>query len=98
MKKFLLNINNRAAVQLDQVDEQYLQIMPVPVNQYPQGLYELYNLSGNAAEMVAEKGSTKGGSYGSTGYYLAIDAEDEFEGVECSPYVGFRYVMDVIEK
>ncbi len=58
----------------------------------------LYNLSGNAAEMLAEKGNTKGGSWASSGYYLRISAEDEFEGFDYSPYVGFRYVMEVIEE
>lgn len=58
----------------------------------------LHNLSGNAAEMLAEKGSTKGGSWASSGYYLRINAEDEFEDFDYSPYVGFRYVMEVIEE
>ncbi|GAB5527740.1 MAG: hypothetical protein Roseis2KO_56120 [Roseivirga sp.] len=58
----------------------------------------LHNLSGNAAEMLAEKGKTKGGSWGSSGYYLRIHAEDEFEGFDYSPYVGFRYMMEVIEE
>jgi len=58
----------------------------------------LHNLSGNAAEMLAEKGHTKGGSWRSTGYYLQILAEDEFEGFTTSPYVGFRYVMEIVEE
>lgn len=68
-----------------------------PVTSYMATGAGLHNLSGNAAEMLSEKGSTKGGSWGSSGYYLKIQAEDEFEGFEYSPYVGFRYVMEVIE-
>jgi hypothetical protein len=67
------------------------------VTQYSPNPLGLYNLSGNAAEMLLEKGSTKGGSWGSSGYYVRIDAEDEFEGFESSPYVGFRYFMEVKE-
>ena len=69
----------------------------VPVEHFEHHRKGLCNVVGNAAEMVAEKGSTKGGSWGSSGYYLQIDAEDEFEGLEYSPYVGFRYFMEVIE-
>ena len=69
-----------------------------PVNSYIATGAGLHNLAGNAAEMLAEKGHTKGGSWGSSGYYLQIDAEDEFEGFNYSPYVGFRYVMEVIEE
>jgi len=58
----------------------------------------LHNLAGNAAEMLAEKGRTKGGSWGSSGYYLKINAEDEFVGIDYSRFVGFRYVMEVIEE
>ena len=68
-----------------------------PVYQFKHHRKGLCNVVGNAAEMVAEKGSTKGGSWGSSGYYLQIEAEDEFEGLEYSPYVGFRYFMEVIE-
>ncbi len=73
-------------------------VFTAPVNSYVATGAGLYNLSGNAAEMLAEKGNTKGGSWGSSGYYLRIQAEDEFEGFEYSPYVGFRYVMEVIEE
>ena len=55
-------------------------------------------MSGNAAEMLITKGRTKGGSWGSSGYYVRIDAEDEFKDFTSSPYVGFRYFMEIIEE
>lgn len=58
----------------------------------------IYNMSGNAAEMVLERGETQGGSWGSSGYFVRIDAEDEFKGFESSKYVGFRYFMEVISE
>ncbi|HFA49491.1 MAG TPA: hypothetical protein ENJ95_10805 [Bacteroidetes bacterium] len=65
---------------------------------FPNG-FGIYNASGNAAEMLAEPGRTKGGSWASYGYYLRIDAEDEFAGFEKpSPQIGFRYFMEVVEE
>jgi len=93
-----LDINDRSSIELVRKDANGVQITPTLVNQFSQGPYDLHNLSGNAAEMVAERGSTKGGSYGSSGYYLKIDAEDEFKGFKTSPYVGFRYVAEIIER
>ena len=56
-------------------------------------------MSGNVAEMLNEPGRTKGGSWASSGYYLRIDAEDEYEGfTEPSPMIGFRYFMEILEK
>lgn len=60
--------------------------------------YGIYNMSGNVSEWLAD-GSTKGGSWNSTGYYTQIDAEDEFPNLngQPSPFVGFRPVA-VIKK
>jgi formylglycine-generating enzyme required for sulfatase activity len=93
-----VDIENRKSVEIHKIESRKMYMMAYPVDQYSQGPYELHSLSGNAAEMVAEKGSTKGGSFGSSGYYLTIDAEDEFKGFKTSPYVGFRYVAEIIEK
>lgn len=70
-----------------------------PVKSFLPNDFGLHNMSGNVAEMLAEKGSTKGGSWRSSAYYIRIDAEDEFAGWEKpSPLIGFRYFMEVIEE
>jgi len=71
--------------------------MPSPVLSFIPNKYGLYNMSGNAAEMISTpQNRTKGGSYNSTGYHIQIEAEDEYEGwTEPSPFIGFRPVMDV---
>jgi len=72
---------------------------PAPVYSYFPNDFGLYNMSGNVAEMLNEKGNTKGGSWASTGYYIRIDTEDEYAGVtKPSPQIGFRYFVEVIEE
>ncbi len=69
-----------------------------PVDLFTPNDFGIYNISGNAAEMLAEPGRTRGGSWHSFGYYLRLDAEDEYAGfTEPSPMIGFRYFMEVLE-
>lgn len=72
---------------------------PAPVTAFFPNDFGLYQLSGNVAEMLAEPGRTKGGSWQSTGYYIRIDGEDEYAGVtQPDPRIGFRYFIDIIEE
>lgn len=79
--------------------------MPVSVKSYFPNDFGLYNMVGNAAEMISTKsltseGSrTKGGCFDSTGFDITIEAQDEFDGwKEPSPFIGFRTIMDVSVK
>lgn len=58
--------------------------------------YGIYNISGNVAEMTAEKGIARGGSYISPGYDVRIDSEEKYN--EPSAHIGFRFCVEVIEK
>lgn len=58
----------------------------------------LYNMAGNVAEMIAEPGRTKGGSWRNLGAYLQVNGEDPYAGwSEPSPEIGFRYFIEVVE-
>lgn len=61
--------------------------------------YGLYNMCGNVAEWVQEKGSTRGGSWMSDATSIRIDAPDEYAGkTGASPFIGFRPVVVLISK
>ena len=75
---------------------------PTKVKSFFPNDFGLYNMVGNAAEMISTKSTTsdgnrtKGGCFDSTGYDIKIGSEDEFDGwLEPSPYIGFRTVMEV---
>jgi formylglycine-generating enzyme len=67
-----------------------------PVNSFPPGPSGIYNFSGNAAEMVSQKGLAKGGSYNDPGYDVRISSKKYYDGA--SPEIGFRVMMEIQEK
>lgn len=68
-----------------------------PSQSYWPNAFGIYNMCGNVAEMVSEKGITKGGSWKHEAEYLNINSTIPFDG---SPqvFVGFRYFAEIIEK
>ena len=58
--------------------------------------YGLYNMCGNAAEMISEKGIAMGGSWNDYGADVHIKAEATYKG--SAPTVGFRPIIKVSEK
>ncbi len=72
---------------------------PLNVNEFWKNDYGLFSMSGNVAEMLSENGRTKGGSWNSTGYYLQIEAEDEYAGFSApSTFIGFRPIVVIKKK
>jgi formylglycine-generating enzyme required for sulfatase activity len=51
----------------------------------------LYNMSGNVAEMISQKGTAMGGSWNDPGYDIRIMSEKTYN--EPSPMIGFRPVL-----
>jgi formylglycine-generating enzyme required for sulfatase activity len=68
-----------------------------PVESYWPNDYGLYNMSGNAAEMVSAKGISKGGSWADPAEHMAYDHVGTYEE-SAQPTIGFRYFMDIMEK
>lgn len=69
---------------------------PVNVEAYWPNRADIYNMSGNVAEMMQEEGTTKGGGWMDPAYYMQIGVSNTAELP--SPNVGFRIFMDVIEE
>ena len=68
-----------------------------PSRSYTPNTYEIYNMAGNVAEMLADQPYTKGGSYLSPGDKVLISAHEYADLTHGSPFIGFRPVM-VIER
>jgi formylglycine-generating enzyme required for sulfatase activity len=62
-----------------------------PVNSYFPNDIGLYNVCGNVAEMLAEKGVAAGGSYEDTGYDIRIQSTKSYTGPARD--IGFRVMM-----
>lgn len=65
-----------------------------PVKSYWPNGYDLYNMSGNVAEMIADKEIVAGGSWQDPGYDVRILSHKPYEGA--SKHVGFRFVATVV--
>jgi formylglycine-generating enzyme required for sulfatase activity len=66
------------------------------VNAYYPNSFGLYNMCGNVAEMIEEKGIAKGGSYNDPSYKVTISSEVKFTKPQAD--IGFRVAMKIIEE
>lgn len=71
-------------------------VIPARINSYFPNYYGLYNCSGNVAEMISEFGITKGGSWNSNDHYIQIRSKEKYSNP--GPTIGFRVLMEVLEK
>lgn len=67
-----------------------------PVDGYYANKFGLYNVCGNVAEMVKEKGLSKGGGWKSLGGDVRIKSKEYY--TKSATDLGFRYFMEVVEK
>ena len=67
-----------------------------PVDSYFPNSYGMFNVCGNVAEMSSEKGKVHGGSWRNSGWDVRVEACDSYE--KSANDIGFRYVMEIIEK
>ena len=66
------------------------------VNSFEPNSIGLYNMSGNAAEMIQEKGIACGGGWRSAGYDVQITSTEKYEHSDID--LGFRYFMEIIKE
>ena len=66
-----------------------------PVDAYWPNDYGIYNICGNAAEMVSEKGVSRGGGWKDVGGDVTIASKKHY--TKSATDLGFRYFMEVVE-
>ncbi len=66
------------------------------IKSFPPNDFGLYNMCGNAAEMVQEKGKAVGGSFDDYGGNIQIRAEASYD--QPSPTIGFRPIIIIKKK
>jgi len=67
-----------------------------PVDSYWPNKYGMFNVCGNVAEMVQEKGISMGGSWKCPGGEVKVTSRARYS--KSSTDLGFRYFMEVLEK
>lgn len=70
---------------------------PTSVKSYFPNKFNIYNLSGNIAEMLADNTIVKGGSWLDSSEFMKIISKQNYDG-SAKNSIGFRYFLDVIEK
>ena len=68
-------------------------MITAPVVSFPETSNGLYNISGNVAEMLAEAGMAKGGSWRHLAEECQIESVQEYDGPQ--DWLGFRFVLAV---
>lgn len=66
-------------------------LMLAPVKSYWPCSYGIYNMAGNAAEMIAEKGVTKGGGFIDTELAMYLESKGQMQAQ--ASHIGFRYFL-----
>jgi len=93
-KYYSLKYKNNQNLRYTKLDTslKYISVRLMPATYYPPNNFGLYNVSGNAAEMVYNKNYTKGGSWASPAYYIQVDKREKWNQ-KPSDCVGFRLVQ-----
>lgn len=65
------------------------------VNSYRPNKLGVFNIVGNASEMIQDKGYAMGGDFLSTGYNVRVTSKKKFKDKDIT--VGFRVYMEIIE-
>lgn len=71
-------------------------VFPAEVKNYFPNAIGLYQCAGNVAEMVAEKGISKGGSWTSHQYFIQIASKETYSSSNAN--LGFRFVMEIKQR
>jgi sulfatase modifying factor 1 len=99
----LCNFDQSPALKYDSTSKTYIKApdaqgrlwVTSPVKSFYPSSFGIYNMSGNVAEMIAEKGIAKGGSYSDPAWEVTIASEKKY--TKPTADIGFRVVMEVLD-
>jgi formylglycine-generating enzyme required for sulfatase activity len=80
---------------LNQASLCQIRMITASINSYYPNSFGLYNMCGNVAEMIEEKGIAKGGSFDDSAYKVRIESEKFYTKPQAD--IGFRVAMKIIE-
>lgn len=102
----LCNYRSDAQLKYDSATKKYEDAAPAsgalrtkitsPVKAFFPSSFGMYNMSGNVAEMISEKGTAKGGSYNDPAWEVTIKSERKY--TQPASDLGFRVAMEVVER
>ena len=95
-KKDLCNYRHVAGGSTAVEKELDRKMIAASVDSYFPNSFGIYNMCGNVAEMVSEKGLAKGGSYDDLPYQVMISSEKKYTNPTAD--IGFRVAMRVMEE
>jgi len=81
---------------IESPDTSQITIITTPVNSYYPNSFGIYNMCGNVAEMIEERGIAKGGSFMDPAYNVRISSEKSYTKPQAG--IGFRIAVKIIEK
>lgn len=104
-KQYLCNFTH-TVFKLDSITKKYIEspdpnairgtTITAPINSFYPNSFGIYNMCGNVAEMIEEKGIAKGGSFLDPGYHVRIASEKKYSKPQAD--IGFRIAIKIIEQ
>jgi sulfatase modifying factor 1 len=86
---------NAYQIKVVRMDHNIFMDVLAPSKSYWPNQFKVYNMNGNAAEMIAERGIAMGGSWKDPGYDVRVESERTY--TVPSPTVGFRFVVTPVD-
>jgi formylglycine-generating enzyme required for sulfatase activity len=93
---FTYNIKDTSVIKSEMKVTDNVDII-APIDSYWKNDFGIFNLCGNVAEMIVQKGIAKGGGWSNKSEDLQIKAKYVYEG-DAQNFIGFRYFLEVLEE
>ena len=93
---FTYNIKDTSVIKAEMKVTDNVDII-APIDSYWKNDFGIFNMCGNVAEMIDQKGIAKGGGWCNKPEDLQIKSKYAYEG-DGQNFIGFRYFLEVLEK